>query len=172
MHIQDGDVFFFFHKIWVREIRKYKQEHKDIGLQLQKTFVIWIRNFLMSDFNQTFSVIEMWQKYSSKIMSFRFWSHSFITLQTAYNLWDFRISWRRAWRWLSSGLLRRVIWYKFTDVSEVLTASIIRAMCFWIKMLEWIFLTRRTKLLKSAFTIYYFTHYPDDGGSKHLWNVR
>jgi hypothetical protein len=30
------------------------------------------------------------------------------------------------WRWLSSGLLRCVVWY-FTDVSEVLAASIIRA---------------------------------------------
>jgi hypothetical protein len=29
---------------------------------------------------------------------------------------------------MSSGLLRRVVWYKFTDVSEVLPASIIRAM--------------------------------------------
>jgi hypothetical protein len=28
----------------------------------------------------------------------------------------------------SSGLLRRVVWLKFTDVSEVLTASVIRAM--------------------------------------------
>jgi hypothetical protein len=32
------------------------------------------------------------------------------------------------WRWPSSGLLRRAIWKKFTDVSEVLAASIIRAM--------------------------------------------
>jgi hypothetical protein len=31
-------------------------------------------------------------------------------------------------RLLSSGLLRRVVWYKFTGVSEVLLASIIRAM--------------------------------------------
>jgi hypothetical protein len=29
--------------------------------------------------------------------------------------------------WLSSGLLRRVVWQKFTDVSEVLAASINRA---------------------------------------------
>jgi hypothetical protein len=28
-------------------------------------------------------------------------------------------------RWLSSGLLRPLVWYKFTDVSEVLTAFII-----------------------------------------------
>jgi hypothetical protein len=28
-------------------------------------------------------------------------------------------------RWLSSGLLRRLDWYKFTNVSEVLSASII-----------------------------------------------
>jgi hypothetical protein len=31
-------------------------------------------------------------------------------------------------RWLSSGLLRRAIWLTFTDVSEVLAASIIRAL--------------------------------------------
>jgi hypothetical protein len=30
-------------------------------------------------------------------------------------------------RWLSSGLLRSVVWKKFTDVSEVLAAFIIRA---------------------------------------------
>jgi hypothetical protein len=31
-------------------------------------------------------------------------------------------------RWLSSGLLRRAVWWKFTDVSEDLAAAIIRAM--------------------------------------------
>jgi hypothetical protein len=31
-------------------------------------------------------------------------------------------------RWLSSGFLPRVVWCKFTDVLEVLTASIIRVM--------------------------------------------
>jgi hypothetical protein len=31
-------------------------------------------------------------------------------------------------RWLYSGMLRRVIWWKLTDVSEVFTSSIIRAM--------------------------------------------
>jgi hypothetical protein len=41
--------------------------------------------------------------------------------------WDFRFSRRRVWGWLSSGLLRRVVWYKLADVSEVLTAPIIRA---------------------------------------------
>jgi hypothetical protein len=30
-------------------------------------------------------------------------------------------------RWLSSGLLRRVVWWNFTDVSEVLAVSFIRA---------------------------------------------
>jgi hypothetical protein len=29
---------------------------------------------------------------------------------------------------MSSGMLRRVVWWKFADVSEVLTASIMRAM--------------------------------------------
>jgi hypothetical protein len=43
-------------------------------------------------------------------------------------VWDFRFS--RWWvrRWLSSGMLRYIVWWKFTDVSEVLAASIIRAM--------------------------------------------
>jgi hypothetical protein len=40
-------------------------------------------------------------------------------------LWDFRFSWRQVWRWMSSGLLRHVVWWKLTDVSEVLAASII-----------------------------------------------
>jgi hypothetical protein len=40
---------------------------------------------------------------------------------------DFRLSQRWwVWRLLSSGMLRRVFWYKFTDVSEVHTASIFR----------------------------------------------
>jgi hypothetical protein len=34
---------------------------------------------------------------------------------------------RRVWRRLSSELLHRIVWCKFTGVSEVLTASIIRA---------------------------------------------
>jgi hypothetical protein len=35
-------------------------------------------------------------------------------------LWHFRFSRRRVWRWLSSGMLCRVVWKIFTDVSEVL----------------------------------------------------
>jgi hypothetical protein len=31
-------------------------------------------------------------------------------------------------RWLSSGMLHRVVWQKLTNISEVLTASIIRVM--------------------------------------------
>jgi hypothetical protein len=37
------------------------------------------------------------------------------------------------WRWLYSGLLRRVFWQKFTDVSEVLPASIIRAIALMME---------------------------------------
>jgi hypothetical protein len=37
----------------------------------------------------------------------------------------FQFSQQRVWTWLSSGLLRRVVWYKLTDVSKVLAASII-----------------------------------------------
>jgi hypothetical protein len=32
----------------------------------------------------------------------------------------------RHWKWLSSGMLRRGVWWKLTDVPEVLAASIIR----------------------------------------------
>jgi hypothetical protein len=32
-------------------------------------------------------------------------------------MWDFRFSRRRVWRWLSSRMLRLVVWQKFTDVS-------------------------------------------------------
>jgi hypothetical protein len=48
-------------------------------------------------------------------------------------------------KWLNSGILRRVVWYKFTDVSEVFTAFIIS----------------RARL----------AHCPGNEGSKHLWNV-
>jgi hypothetical protein len=43
-------------------------------------------------------------------------------------LWDFRFSRRRIWRWLSSGMLRRAGWQKFTDVTELFAVSITRAM--------------------------------------------
>jgi hypothetical protein len=46
--------------------------------------------------------------------------------RTVQKLWDYRISQWREQRWLSSGLLRHVLW-QFTDVSEVLAASIMRA---------------------------------------------
>jgi hypothetical protein len=45
------------------------------------------------------------------------------------------------WWWLFSGMLRRVVWWKFTDVSEILAASIIK------------------------------TPHLHDGDSKYLWNV-
>jgi hypothetical protein len=45
-----------------------------------------------------------------------------------FSWWDFRFSRRWVWRRLSSGMLRRVVSLKFMDVSEVLAASIIRAM--------------------------------------------
>jgi hypothetical protein len=43
------------------------------------------------------------------------------------NILRFEVLTVARWRWLSSGLLRRVVWWMFTDVSEVLSASIIRA---------------------------------------------
>jgi hypothetical protein len=47
-------------------------------------------------------------------------------------MWDFRFSRRRVWSLESSEMWRRVVTLKWTDVSDVLTASIIRAMnrCF------------------------------------------
>jgi hypothetical protein len=41
---------------------------------------------------------------------------------------DLRFSRRSLWRWPSAGMQRREDWYEFSDVSEVCTASIIRAM--------------------------------------------
>jgi hypothetical protein len=49
--------------------------------------------------------------------------------------WNFRFLRRLVWRWPSSGMLRCVVWYKFTDVSEVLAASIIRAIAFMARYL-------------------------------------
>jgi hypothetical protein len=59
---------------------------------------------------------------------------AFKTVATAFCLWNLRLSRRRVWRWLSSGLLRRVVWWKFTDVSEVLATSIIRAIIAAIRL--------------------------------------
>jgi hypothetical protein len=41
---------------------------------------------------------------------------------------DFSFSQQWVWRWLSFGMLCDVVWYKFTDISGVLTASIIMVM--------------------------------------------
>jgi hypothetical protein len=49
-----------------------------------------------------------------------------------------------SWRRLSSRLLHHVAWEKFTGVSEVLVACVIRV------------------IIHSC---------PDDGGSKHFWNI-
>jgi hypothetical protein len=38
------------------------------------------------------------------------------------------------WRWLSSRLLHHVVWWKLTDISEVLAASIIRAILIALMM--------------------------------------
>jgi hypothetical protein len=40
------------------------------------------------------------------------------------------------WRWLSSGVLRSVVFYKLTDVSRVFIASIIRAMTLIALIME------------------------------------
>jgi hypothetical protein len=51
---------------------------------------------------------------------------AFTTLRE-YAKYDLRFSRRSVRRWPSSELQRRVDWYEFTDVSEVRTASMIRA---------------------------------------------
>jgi hypothetical protein len=53
-----------------------------------------------------------------------------VCLHTLPLLWDFRFSRQRVWRWLPS-VLRRLIWLKFTDVSDVLAASIIWTTWWW-----------------------------------------
>jgi hypothetical protein len=40
------------------------------------------------------------------------------------NKWDLSFSRRRVWRWLSSGLSRSVVWWKFCDVSVVVAGSL------------------------------------------------
>jgi hypothetical protein len=56
-------------------------------------------------------------------------------------LWEFRFSQWRVWRWQPYGKLCRVFSWKFTDVSDVLTTSIIRAISLflfiWIFCYEW-----------------------------------
>jgi hypothetical protein len=45
----------------------------------------------------------------------------------AMKLWDLRFSLPQVWRWQLSGIQRHVVLLKWTDVSELHTASIIRA---------------------------------------------
>jgi hypothetical protein len=51
---------------------------------------------------------------------------NYIILTVLYNI-QFCVT-QSLQRWLSSGLLRLVVWWKVTNVSAVLTASIIRVM--------------------------------------------
>jgi hypothetical protein len=63
----------------------------------------------------TFRQLSEWGSWNRKI-----W---YEVLNKYAEWWDFRFSRRRVWRWLSSGMLRHVVWYIWTDVSEMLTAS-------------------------------------------------
>jgi hypothetical protein len=56
--------------------------------------------------------------------------------------WDLRFSRRRVWRWLSSSMLCRAVWQKFTDVSEVFGASIIRMMMDRTEYIQYITVTK------------------------------
>jgi hypothetical protein len=50
-----------------------------------------------------------------------------------YTLFTDRHEDLKFWRWLSSGILRRVVWQKCTDVSEVIIGSIIRAIALMME---------------------------------------
>jgi hypothetical protein len=55
-----------------------------------------------------------------------------------FNRWDFRFSQRQLWRWLSSGMLRRVMWWVLIDVSDMLTSySIIALMVDYTAQHAW-----------------------------------
>jgi hypothetical protein len=77
----------------------------------------------------------------------------------------FRFSRRRAWRWLSSGLVLHAFWWVFTDVSKVLAGSILRAMTVAVQG------PRHGSILPAFPSLHPLIHLPDDGGSKHLLSV-
>jgi hypothetical protein len=56
-------------------------------------------------------------------------------------------------RWLSSGLLRRVVWSKFTDVSEVLAAFIMWAILMTQKTAIFILAALRTRNLTASMLV-------------------
>jgi hypothetical protein len=51
--------------------------------------------------------------------------------QMSNSLWDLGLCLRRVWRWLSSGVLRRVTSWKPTNISDVLTASVVVRLSSW-----------------------------------------
>jgi hypothetical protein len=51
--------------------------------------------------------------------------------------WDFRFSCRRVWRWLSSGMLRRVVWWKFTIVMSLTRTVILIPFQLFEVMILW-----------------------------------
>jgi hypothetical protein len=59
------------------------------------------------------------------ILNFHGWLTDF---QSFGYLWDFRFSWQRVWSLESSGVSCHVVTWKLSDISEVCTVSIIRAM--------------------------------------------
>jgi hypothetical protein len=98
------------------------------GFQLHYVAYYWGRvrpgefNFSSCRFTWSSSrTVSTFQRTATYTQSWYITQHIFMT-------WDMRFSRRRVWRWLSSGLLRRVVGQKFTGVSEIRAASIIRAM--------------------------------------------
>jgi hypothetical protein len=71
--------------------------------------VKWSQFYIASDFKSTSSYQKLYVG----------------ALWTGVLLWVLRSYWFRLWRWESSGIYRSVVSLEYTDVSEVLTASII-----------------------------------------------
>jgi hypothetical protein len=90
--------------------------------------------------------------------------------------WIYVVEWKQSskcsqlWRWLSSGLLHHVVLQKFTNVSGVLNASIIRVLSKLRVKRQVIGAGPRGHISLLTFRCGH-TNCPDDGDGKHLWNV-
>jgi hypothetical protein len=99
--------------------------------------------------------------------------------------WDFMFSRWQVWRWMSPSFLRLIVSQKLTDVSEVITASIIRAppndggsKYLWnVGQFIRDYQPQQSRLrvtltdVSEVITASIIRAPPNDGGSKHLWNV-
>jgi hypothetical protein len=62
-------------------------------------------------------------------------------------------------------MLRRVVWQRLTDVSEVFTVSIIRAIATMLQVVSTCSLVQTDRRFTYAYCLY---HQRDDEGSKHV----